>query len=366
MARCLTALLIFSFPVYIAAQGYAPKNGLRPSQPTITVEPAAAPHSCWCGVYPTVLTPWNCANAGVDTQALAAEIQYQLAGGVNGLLVLGTLGEGMYASEEERAQVISTAVTQAGGNVPVVVGIHHGEVHAAMKQLHQAKALGAQAVLVKYLGAPCASFKEVLEFFQTLASAHELPIFYYHHPSDMPRQLSPDEVIQILSLDNVVGAKESTLDLKEVRAHINGVAGQGKVFLSGTALNLTQFQKIGGNGVMCPEAAIIPADTVAAYETVYGVGAHHQARKEQRDLFVVAPLLKGGFITERSARMFTMTAQDLKLPQQIGPDESQARLKAALNQLGVPMSASVRGPLPQLSRWDQHIVNTTVKKIQSK
>jgi len=280
------------------------------------------------------------------------------------VLVLGTLGEGMYASEEERAQVISTAVAQCAGRVPVVVGIHHGEVHAAMKQLRQAKALGAQAVLVKYLGAPCASFKEVHDFFEKLASAHELPIFYYHHPSDMQRQLSTDEVVQVLSLENVVGAKESTLDLKEVRAHINGVAGQGKVFLSGTALNLTQFQKIGGSGVMCPEAAILPSDTVAAYETAYGVSNRHAARSQQRDLFVLAPLLKGGFITERSARMITMTAQDLKLPQQIGPDESQARLKAALNQLGVPMSAAVREPLPQLSRWDEHIVRTTVKKIQ--
>src|SRR4029077_19622469 len=105
----------------------------------------------------------------------------------------------------------------------------------------------------------------------------------------------------VLSLPNVVGAKESTLDLKEVQAHINGVAGQGKVFLSGTALNLTQFRGIGGHGAMCPEAALLPLDAVAAYENAYEVGDRKSARRQQRDLFVLAPLLKGGLITENGA-----------------------------------------------------------------
>src|SRR5438876_5386134 len=109
MARCLVPLFLLAFPFSLFAwQESSPKNGLRPPKPIITGPvPTATACPCWCGVYSTVLTPWNCACAGVDTAALAAEIHYQLSGRVHGLLVLGTLGEGMYASEEERAQVIS-------------------------------------------------------------------------------------------------------------------------------------------------------------------------------------------------------------------------------------------------------------------
>ena len=132
--------------------------------PPSAPKPAACCKPCWAGIYPTVLTPWNCGGCGVDTQALAAEIRYQLAGGVHGLLLLGTLGEGMYASEDERAQVITTAVAETKGGVPLVVGIHQGDVQCALQQLHQAKQLGAQAVLVKYTGPARIHFCEVLGF----------------------------------------------------------------------------------------------------------------------------------------------------------------------------------------------------------
>src|SRR6516165_2003631 len=63
------------------------------------------------GVFPTVLTPYDC--SGLDLASLERQIEHELHGGVNGLLVLGTLGEGQYLSMEERAQVISTAVRVA-------------------------------------------------------------------------------------------------------------------------------------------------------------------------------------------------------------------------------------------------------------
>jgi 4-hydroxy-tetrahydrodipicolinate synthase len=324
--------------------------------------PAPCQPVCWpAGIYPTVLTPWCCTGWGVDKPALTAQIQYQLDGGVHGLLLLGSLGEGQYATMAERVDVITTAVATTGGRVPIVVGIHSSSIKLGLDQLRQAKVLGAQAVLVKYTGPRNAPFCDVLMFFQALAGAGELPVFYYHYPDGVDRPLTRAEVIQVLNLDNVVGAKESTLDLKEIEAHMRGAPG--KIFFSGTALNLTQFQKIGGHGAMSPEAAILPADTVMAYETAYGIGDRKAARAQQRDLFVLAPLLKGGFVTERAARHLTMTAQDLKLPQRVGRDESQARLKATLNYLGIPMSAAVKPPLPALTPGDDQLVRRTVRKL---
>jgi dihydrodipicolinate synthase/N-acetylneuraminate lyase len=316
----------------------------------------------WAGIYPTVLTPWMCGCEGVDTQALCCQIQHQLSGCVHGFLVLGTLGEGMYASESERAQVISTAVACAQGK-PVIVGIHACDYGVALQQLKQAKQLGAKAVLVKYTGPARTPFCEVLGFFHALADAGELPLFYYHIPGSVDRKLTVDEVVQVLSHPNIVGVKESVLDLREVQAHVRGVCGQGKTFLSGTALNLTQFKAVGGHGAMCPEAAILPGDTVAAYSTAYDVGDRRGARQQQRDLFVLAPVLKGGVITAGGARTFTMAAQDLKLPQQLGRDQSQARLKALLNERGVAMSAAVKAPLPQLTSWDRHLVRVAARKL---
>ncbi|HMO35809.1 MAG TPA: dihydrodipicolinate synthase family protein, partial [Gemmatales bacterium] len=141
--------------------------------------PAEEGCSCpWAGVYPTVLTPWHCHADGVDTAALEAQLRYQLQAPIHGVLLLGTLGEGMYASEAERCQVIATANEVIQGKIPIIVGIHTADVTRAIAQAKQAQALGAQAVLVKYTG--CARFCEILSFYHTLADQSPLPVFYYH------------------------------------------------------------------------------------------------------------------------------------------------------------------------------------------
>src|SRR5262249_43413822 len=206
----------------------------------------ARPPCRWGGIYPTVVAPFDC--DGIDTTSLEKQLRHELAGGVQGLLVLGTIGEGEFVNDVEQAQTITTPAKVAAGCVPVVVGIHTCDLDTARAQLLQAKQLGADAVLVKYIGNPRASPGEVLGFFAALSDLHALPIFYYHYPSQTKLHLEPQHVANILGLPEVVGIKESTLNLREVQEHMRLLCGQGKVFLSGTALNLTQFIQLGGHG----------------------------------------------------------------------------------------------------------------------
>ncbi len=321
-------------------------------------QPVAKPCG-WEGIYPTVLTPWQCGS--VDHASLAAQIEYQLSGGVNGLLLLGTIGEGEYANMEERAEVIQVAVQSAAGCVPIVAGIHTCDLEVAKAQLLQAQQLGVCAVLIKYIGNPHAEFCDVFAFFKQLSVLEVLPIFYYHYPSQTGLCLKPEEIAKILLLPGVAGIKESTLNLGEVERHITLTRGHGRIFLSGTAVNLTQFMALGGHGAMCPEAALLPGLTVHAYRA-YTLGDVKEARSTQRKLFVVVPLLQGGFITEPMARCLTMAAQDRKIELPMGEDHPQARLKAALDGLAVPTSPEVKPPLPPLSRQDEHKVNGFLRK----
>ena len=92
-------------------------------------KPAPLATCPWAGIYPTVVTPFG--DKGIDTQALKQQIDMQLRNNVHGLLVLGTIGEGRFASPVERAQVIATTRQQVGYKVPVVVG-HAGSVTASV------------------------------------------------------------------------------------------------------------------------------------------------------------------------------------------------------------------------------------------
>jgi dihydrodipicolinate synthase/N-acetylneuraminate lyase len=288
-----------------------------------------------------------------------------MAGGVNGVLVLGSLGEGERASPEARAQVLAVTARTINGCIPFFVGIHTCDIECAKAQLFQAKEAGAAAVLVKFKGNPHASACQVLALYQELSDLGALPIIYYHYPTDTGLKLSPTEIANIVKLPNVVGAKISTLDLREFEAISAHTKCCGKVYFTGTALNLTQFLEAGGNGAMCPEAVLLPGKTVCVYH-LWCDGRHDAARDAQKDLFVLSPVLRGGHTTEMTARKKVMLSQDwdIRLPMQ--DTHPQARLKATLNGLCVPTSSKVSCPLPDLSKHDERLVEQTLTKIRER
>jgi 4-hydroxy-tetrahydrodipicolinate synthase len=329
-------------------------------------KPCKSPGDCchpWAGIYPTVLTPWNC-DCTVDEASLEAQLRYEIAGGVQGVLVLGSLGEGERASPSARAQVLAVTARTVVGCVPFVVGIHTCDVECAKSQLLEAKAAGAAAVLVKYKGDPNACGGTVLAFFQVLSDLNALPILYYHYPSDTGLKLAPADIAAIVCLPNVAGAKISTLDLGEFERIVACAKCCDKTYLSGTSLNLTQFMEAGGHGGMCPEAVLLPAKTECAYR-LWCEGLHEAALDAQKELFVLSPVLRGGGFeaTARKKVMFTQ-GHDIRLP--MHDYQPQARLKATLSCLGVPTSSKVSCPLPDLNRHDQMLVDEACQKIHER
>lgn len=316
----------------------------------------------WCGIFPTVVTPF--CGQGVDIAALEGQIHYQLQGGCRGVLVLGTIGEGQYVDAQERTETIRTAVHAAGG-APVIVGIHTCDLNIAQSEMLQARELGAAAVLVKYLGNPGASAGEVLAFYTALADMHALPILYYHYPAQTGLHLSPEAIARILGLPGVVGIKESTLNLREMKDHMRLTRSLGRCYYTATALNLTQFLEIGGSGAMCPEAVLLPAEVVRAY-TSWKCGHQDEARALQKALFVVAPVVSNGRLPVMLVRPLEMAAADHEMTLPLSADSHpQAKIKAALNCLGVPTPVLVKCPLPPLSRRDKRTVERTCRELHA-
>lgn len=317
----------------------------------------------WCGIYPTVLVPWTC-DGQVDAPALIRQLEHLLCHRVNGLLILGTLGEGEYVDAAERATVISISVSTAKRQVPVVVGIHTADVNVALEQMKQAKELGADAVLVKYTGCPGTPFCLVLGFYHALSQSNLLPIFIYYYPSQTGLTFSPEEIAALLHLPGVAGIKESILDLRHIERQIALTRDVQPTFLSGTALNLTQFAEIGGHGAMCAEALILPAKTMAAYEAAYELGDRQSARALQKELFLVAPLIQRIPVSPGGARLITMASQDLHLRQRIGSESTSAKLKRALDELGINMLPIVKPPQRQLTPLEKLQVRMLMPRLR--
>ncbi len=318
----------------------------------LTTLPCSRAHGApWAGVYATVLTPW--CDHGLDTSALERELRYQVHGGVHGLLVLDTLGEGEYTTRDERGEVIAAALRVAAGKVPVVVSVHSCQLDEAAEQVMQAKELGASAVLVEYRGNPRAAAPQVLWFYTALDSLHALPLFYEHAPATTGLRLSSSEVAAIVQLPGMVGIREAgPSDLDATVRALN------KAVFTSSALSLSQTIEHGGQGAMCPEAALLPGPTVQLY-TACARGRRAEARAVQKELYATAPLTGVRPAPPTVMRVAWVVAEP------VATAHAEAPLKAALNDLGVPMSSSVRCPAPPLTEHEKQSIAKEVNGLKA-
>src|SRR5690606_38120945 len=98
------------------------------------------------GTFTAMITPFE--KGALDLAGLQKNIDFQIGQGVDGILVLGTTGESPTLSSDEQLSVIGTAVEQTAGRVPVMVGTGTNATRTTVEKTAQAKALGADCVLI--------------------------------------------------------------------------------------------------------------------------------------------------------------------------------------------------------------------------
>jgi 4-hydroxy-tetrahydrodipicolinate synthase/2-dehydro-3-deoxy-phosphogluconate/2-dehydro-3-deoxy-6-phosphogalactonate aldolase len=319
-------------------------------------------HPAIRGVIPTVLTPYD-ESEQIDDVALRAQLQYLLDARVHGLLLMGSFGECPYLNDDDRDVVIRTCVEVAGSSLPIVVGITTHSTFVAAKQMRQAHRLGASAVMVCLPQYYKLHFDDVKRHYARLSEMNLLPIFYYHYPAATGLDLKPAQVAELLALPNVVGIKESTLDMLSIKRHIALAEEKNRIFLSGSELNFMQFMDLGGHGTVGAASLIMPRTAVAMYDA-YQAGDRIKARELQSLLFETMPLAKRvGAPVGLVRRAFLLALrQGLEIPLDIQP--TQARLKAALAHRGVPIKPIMRSPLPPLTADDAQVVEQAMTKIE--
>lgn len=166
------------------------------------------------GVYVPLLTPLR-GGGSVDEHAVAGHAERILAGGVDGLVALGTTGEFADLDAEERARVVAATVKAAGGRVPVLAGVGATGTTEACAHARAAADAGADAVLALpplywKLGAD-----GLVRHYEAVCAATDLPVVLYDFPSLSGTPLDPPVVARIASaLERVVGIKLSGPELR--------------------------------------------------------------------------------------------------------------------------------------------------------
>jgi len=227
------------------------------------------------GAIVAIVTPFR--NGKVDGPALKKLVEFQIAGGTDGIVPCGTTGESPTLSYEEHERVIDLVVAGAAGRVPVIAGTGSNNTKEAILLTRYAKKAGADGALVitPYYNKP--TQEGLYLHFRAVADAADIPIILYNVPSRTGVNMTAQTVARLAGVRNIVGVKEASGNLNQVSEILRSVP---KTFcvLSGDDGLFFPMLALGAKGVISVVSNVAPRAMADLYDS-FVMGEISRARE---------------------------------------------------------------------------------------
>lgn len=188
-----------------------------------------APRIGWSGVFPAATTQFK-SDLSVDYEATQRMQDALVKDGVDGLVILGTVGEGNSLDAEEKRKLIATTVEAARGRVPVIVGVSEMTTPRGAALARDAEKLGAAGLMVLPAMVYVPTEEELVTHFRTIADATALPIMLYNNPPAYRVSISLETLKRLAEQANIVCIKESAPDTRRFTDIANALGDRFVVF----------------------------------------------------------------------------------------------------------------------------------------
>lgn len=220
----------------------------------------------WNGVFPAITTKFK-ADGSLDVDFFLHNIDAQLAAGVNGLILGGTLGESATLTEEEKITITKACLSHVNGKVPVILNIAEASTSIACEWARKAEKLGVQGLMLLPPMRYNADHREVVAFFKAIAKSTSLPIMIYNNPIDYKIEVTLEMFDELVALENIQAVKESTRDISNITRMINRYGDRIKI-LCGVDTLAMECLLMGAHGWVAGLVCAFPRETVVIYELI--------------------------------------------------------------------------------------------------
>ncbi|MBB6452632.1 4-hydroxy-tetrahydrodipicolinate synthase [Salirhabdus euzebyi] len=270
-------------------------------------------------VLTAMVTPFN-QSGDIDFEATRGLVNYLIANGSDGLVVAGTTGESPTLTHEEKLHLFRFVVEEVNGRVPVIAGTGSNNTRASIELSKEAEAIGVDAVMLvtPFYNKP--SQEGLFQHFSTIAESITLPIMLYNIPGRSVINMTPDTVVRLAQIKNIVAIKEASGDLDQMTEIISNTPDSFSVF-SGEDSQTLPTLAVGGTGIVSVSSHVI-GNEMQQMVQYYRNGDVANAAAMHRYLL---PLIKALFSAP-----------------------NPTAVKEALNRIGVPVGG-VRLPLVPLN-----------------
>ncbi|MCW3098642.1 MAG: dihydrodipicolinate synthetase [Chthonomonadaceae bacterium] len=212
----------------------------------------------WTGVFPAVTTQFH-QDESLNLDATAQHIETLIASGVEGIIMLGSLGENVALEPDEKRLVVKTAIEVSNGRVPVLSSISECSTAAASRYARDMENLGADGLMVLPAMVYKSDPRETMTHFRTVARSSSLPIIVYNNPLAYGVDITPEMFEQLSDEKTLVAIKESSGNVRRITDILNLVGNRYTIFTGVDDLALESIF-LGAEGWIAGVGLAFPAE----------------------------------------------------------------------------------------------------------
>jgi 4-hydroxy-tetrahydrodipicolinate synthase len=220
----------------------------------------------WEGVFPALTTKFT-PDDKLDAEAMELHFCRQIDAGVNGFVVLGSLGENGTLSPDEKQEIIKLATRVSNNRIPILSGVAETTTSRACHFAEQAAANGAHGFMVLPPMQYVSDKRETIHYLRTIAQATDRPIMIYNNPIAYQVDVTPAMFAELADEPRFVALKESSEDVRRITDIRNLVGNRYKIFVGVDDLALESLL-LGADGWVAGLVCAFPEETVALYKLV--------------------------------------------------------------------------------------------------
>ena len=217
--------------------------------------------SVFTGAGVAIVTPFK-EDGSIDYEGFAKNIEYQIAGGTDAIIVCGTTGEAATMTEEEHLDVIRYCIKVVNKRIPVIAGTGSNCTKTAIYLTKEAEEAGADAALVVTPYYNKATQKGLKQHFEAVAKAVNIPLILYNIPGRTGGvNILPETMVALCEEnENIVGVKDATGNFSQLVKLMSLAKGKVDVY-SGNDDQVVPLLSLGGKGVISVLSNVAPKQT---------------------------------------------------------------------------------------------------------
>lgn len=286
------------------------------------------------GLYTAIITPFK--NGQVDEKALEKLIEFQIAGGVDGIVPCGTTGESPTLTHEEHNLVIDLCVKIVKKRIKVIAGTGSNSTKEAIDMTKHAIKSGVSGCLIvaPYYNKP--TQVGLYEHFKAINDECNIPLIVYNIPGRSVINITDENLAKMAQLKNIVGVKDATGDLARV-ASLKLLVDKDFCLLSGEDATAVGFNAMGGCGVISVTSNVAPK-LCGDLQRATLAGDYKKAVQIQDKLTSLHAAMfceTNPIPVKYAASLMGLCTDEIRLPLTKASDAAKARIKKEMELVGL-------------------------------